>query len=187
MVELRNQSDIITALKQGSVVALPTETVYGLAIIYDNDNALEKLLSIKGRSFDDTKVFTLIPKDSNQISDFVAVPQQAQPYIEQFPAPLTILLPKNPNFHHPYYDHFSLIGIRLPDHPLFTNLPFPIMLTSANRRGQPPLNTAEEIKTQLPELDAIFVGDSGHQPPSTVISFANPDHPTVLRQGSFKL
>ena len=185
MVILESQSDIIVALGQGNVIALPTETVYGLAIKYDNKEALDKLLRVKGRSIDDTKVFTLIPQTTAQISDFATVSTSAQTLIDQFPAPLTLLFPKNPSFTHPYYDHFPLIGVRLPDHPLFADLPFPIMLTSANRRDDPPLNTAGEIQSSLPELDAIFIGNSGLQPPSTVISLANPNRPKVLRQGAF--
>ena len=182
---LDSAQDIITALEQGSVVALPTETVYGLAIKYDHPAALAKLLNIKGRTLDDTKVFTLVPQTITQITDFAEAPPLATPLINQFPAPLTLLLPKNPSFSHSYYNNFPLIGIRLPDHPLFINLPFPIMLTSANRRAQPTLNTPDEIIKNLPELDALLPGTSGNQPPSTIISFANPDNPTIIRQGNF--
>ena len=187
MVTLDTTANLISILGQGGVVALPTETVYGLAIKYDHPAALTKLLSIKGRSLEDTKVFTLIPTSVAQISTFATIPEQALPLVNQFPTPLTLLLRRNPTFRHPYYNHFPLIGIRLPDHPLFQSLPFPIMLTSANRRGADPLPTAQQIITSLPELDAIFPGTPGNQPPSTIISFADPTTPTTLRQGAFRL
>ena len=88
--------------------------------------------------------------------------------IEKYiPGELTLILPKNPNFHHFYYDHYNTIGVRIPNHPLFAEIlpqTGPLILTSANPRGGTPKST------------------TGHLP-STIIDFTG-KNPKILRQGN---
>ena len=163
---------IIGALLIGDIATVPTETVEGYAVTLSSEQGIRELMRIKDRDFNSGKVFTLVPESKAAISKYVIVPDSAKPLIDQyFPGELTLILPKNPSFHHFYYDHFDTIGIRIPDHPLFPELlktVGPIILTSANPRGGTPKSL------------------TGHQP-STIIDFTDPQNPQLLRQGNLKI
>ena len=106
-----NISTIIKSLKSGLVVALPTETVYGLAISLNSASALEKLIFLKRREIGSGKVFTLVPESRSAIAQYATINKIAQKLISQhIPGEITLILPKNPDFQHPYFDHFSTIG-----------------------------------------------------------------------------
>lgn len=161
----------IKALLDGQIVILPTETVEGYAVRLADMDAIEQLMELKERNYDSGKVFTLVPESPEQIEKFVLVSDYARSVIDKYiPGELTIILPKNPDFHHPYYDHFDTIGIRIPKHPSFPEiLPYtgPLILTSANPRGGTPKST------------------TGHLP-STILD-ATTDTPKILRQGNLHL
>ena len=163
---MKNQ--IITDLLSDKIVTIPTETVEGYAVSLNSESAIRKLMKLKDRDFDSGKVFTSVPENKSTISKYAIVSRQAQFLIDKhIPGELTLILPKNPNFHHFYYDHYNTIGIRIPDHPLFTEIlpeTGPLILTSANPRGGTPKSI------------------TGHLP-STIVDFAGPK-PRILRQGN---
>lgn len=163
---MKNQ--IITNLLSDKIVTIPTETVEGYAVSLNSELAIRKLMKIKNRNFNSGKIFTLVPENKSSISKYAIIPQQSQPLIDKYiPGELTIILPKSPNFHHFYYNHCDTIGIRIPDHPLFSEIlpeTGPLVLTSANPRGGTPKST------------------TGHLP-STIIDFAG-KNPKILRQGN---
>ena len=162
------KSQIIQDLKSGKIVTLPTETVEGYAVSLDNINAIHDLMRLKDRDYDSGKIFTLVPESPEKISHYAIIPESAQPLIDQYiPGELTLILPKSPAFRHPYYDHYGTIGIRIPDHPLFSKiLPLtgPLLLTSANPRGGTPKSF------------------TGHLP-STIVDLTTAK-PKILRQGN---
>ena len=163
--------DLIGALLSSQIVTIPTETVEGYAVRLCDESAIYDLMRLKDRDFTSGKIFTLVPESKSTISRYALIPPAAQPLIDQYiPGELTIILPKNPNFIHPYYDHFTTIGIRSPAHSLFkTILPLtgPLLLTSANPRGGTPKST------------------TGHLP-STIVDFTT-STPKILRQGNLHL
>lgn len=171
------EAKIVAALKAEEIVTLPTETVEGYAVLLNSTLAIQNLIALKDRDFDSGKIFTMVPESPEAISKYALIPPAAQPLIEQyFPGELTLILPKNPAFHHFYYDEFEKrgqkigIGLRIPNHPLFTKiLPFtgPLILTSANPRGGTPVST------------------TGHLP-STIIDFTSTT-PKILRQGNLEI
>ncbi|MBR3055786.1 Sua5/YciO/YrdC/YwlC family protein [Candidatus Saccharibacteria bacterium] len=164
-------AEIISNLKSGQIVTLPTETVEGYAVRLSDMQAIKDLMRLKDRDYDSGKIFTLVPTSPQEIDRYAIIPPAAQSIINQhIPGELTIVLPKTLSFHHPYYDHYSTIGIRIPDHSLFAEiLPQvgPLILTSANPRGGTPKST------------------TGH-PPSTIVDFTT-DPPQILRQGGLYL
>ena len=188
-ISLSDTKNIIKSLKSGLVVALPTETVYGLAISLNSATALEKLIYLKRREIGSGKVFTLVPESKNDIKKYAVANKIAQKLISQhIPGEITLILPKNPEFHHPYFDHFKTIGIRIPDYPLFSQILLetgPLLLTSANPRGGTPANTSEEVAKLLPKVDAIVTGKSGQNPPSTIVDCTT-SAPKVVREGNLK-
>ncbi len=178
-------------LKKGIILAIPTETVYGLAVIYDNPTAIQNLLNLKSRTpTKDTKYLTLMLPNPNQIPTFAKVSQKAQTIInENFPGELTLILPKNPNFKNPYFDPHPTIGIRIPNHPYtlkLLTLSGPLLVTSANHRSQPPCITSKEVEKTLPEIPATITGKAGNHPPSTVAKIEK-NQIQILRQGTLHL
>ena len=175
---------IAASFKSGKIIALPTETVFGLAVSLDSSTASERLMNLKDRSVDSGKVFTLVPESPETIKTYANIPDLAKPLIENYvPGPLTLILPKNPTFKHPYFDHFSSIGLRIPDFPLFRKLlkkSGPLLLTSANLRGQPSYQSPSEIAQNLP-IDALVEAPAANQQPSTIVKVT--DHLEILRKG----
>lgn len=163
---MKNQ--IITDLLSDKIITIPTETVEGYAVSLNSESAIRKLMKLKDRDFNSGKVFTLVPETKFAISKYGIVSQQAQILINKYvPGELTLILPKSPDFHHFYYDHFNTIGIRIPDHPLFKEIlpkTGPLILTSANPKGGTPKST------------------TGHLP-STIVDFTG-DSSRILRQGN---
>ena len=186
-ISVNNTSQITKSLKSGLVVALPTETVYGLAISLDSATALEKLIYLKRRDIHSGKVFTLVPSSPDDIQKYAIPTKISTPLIKKYiPGEITLILPKNPEFSHPYFNHFDTIGIRIPKYSLFQTIlkdTGPLLLTSANPRGGVPAKTAEDVKKSLPKIDVIVTGTPGNHLPSTIIDCTtNP--PKTLRQGS---
>ena len=189
-LSLDNTSKLISSLKSGLVVALPTETVYGLAISLDSPTALEKLIYLKRREIGSGKVFTLIPESVEAIEKYAKLSKLSQRLARKYlPGELTMILPKSPDFSHPYFDHFLSVGIRIPDHPLFKTILHetgPLLLTSANPRGDAPALDSKTVEETLPKVDILVDGTAGSHAPSTIISFLEKP-PIILRQGDLKI
>ncbi len=172
---MKNQ--IVENLKAGEIVTIPTETVEGYAVSLNSEPAIRNLMRLKDRDFDSGKIFTLVPENKEAISKYTIIPKNAEKLIKKYiPGELTLILPKNPNFHHFYFDEFAHrgqkigIGIRIPKHPIFDQiLPEigPLLLTSANPRGGTPRSL------------------TGHKP-STIIDFTC-SNPKILRQGNLEI
>lgn len=153
------------------IITVPTETVEGYAVKLDDEQGIKDLMRLKDRGFDSGKIFTLVPQTPAEISHYVIIPATAKSLIDRHvPGELTLILPKNPNFRHFYYDHFDTIGIRIPDYAPFQEVlkrTGPLILTSANPRGGTPKSI------------------TGHAP-STIIDCTSKT-PKILRQGNLKI
>lgn len=186
-----NTSQIVKSLTSGQVVALPTETVFGLAICLNSASALEKLIYLKRRDLKSGKVFTLVPKDKADFATYAYLSKTARSLLAKYvPGELTMILPKNPEFSHPYFDHFSTVGLRLPKSTLFSKI-LPetgaLLLTSANPRGDTPATDSETIKETLPKVDLLVEGKTPPgRLPSTIVDLTR-KKPLILRQGSLHL
>lgn len=168
---MKSQNNILALLVSGRVATVPTETVEGYAVALNSEQGIRDLMKLKNRNFDSDKIFTLVPESKETIKKYALIPESAQPFIDKFiPGELTLILPKSPNFHHFYYDHYETIGIRIPSHPLFPELlakSGALLLTSANPKGGTPKSL------------------TGHLP-STIIDFTGTT-PKILRQGNLKI
>lgn len=170
-------ASLVNVLRAGRIATVPTETVEGYAVALSSEQGIKDLMTLKDRDYNSGKIFTLVPESKAVISKYVIIPPAAQPLISKcIPGELTLVLPKNPNFHHFYYDEFAHrglnigIGIRIPNHPLFPELlknVGPLLLTSANKKGGTPKSV------------------TGHLP-STIIDFTGPT-PKILRQGNLHI
>jgi L-threonylcarbamoyladenylate synthase len=187
-----NQNDLKTTLKvlkNGGILAVPTETVYGLAVKFDYPEAISKLKKLKNRPEESAKIFTLMISDRNQIKNYGILTQFESEIAEKyFPGELTLVLNKNPSFKNPYFDHFESIGIRIPAHDFMLNLlqkSGPLIVTSANYAGEAPALKSQDLNNML-EIDGIIKGESNGNPPSTVIKVENGEI-KILRQGGLKI
>lgn len=174
-------------LKQGHLVVIPTDTVYGLTADAFNETAVLQLYAAKGRPAQKS-----IPVLLADVSDILRVaryiPPLAQTYIEQFwPGPLTMVVPKNKELP-TAVSADDTVAIRIPNHAIARAViraaGGAVAVTSANRSGQPPATTAQQaIQSLAGWITAVL--DDGLSPgeiASTVVDCTN-QHPRILRQG----
>jgi len=140
-------------LKKGDLVAIPTETVYGLAANALNEQAVAKVFEAKNRPFFDPLIIHVANIDS--IRKYVLeLPAEAEKLFETFsPGPLTILLPKNELISDVVTAGSSLVAIRIPNHPLalqvLEEIDFPLAAPSANPFGYVSPTTATHVLDNL--------------------------------------
>jgi L-threonylcarbamoyladenylate synthase len=154
-------------LDRGGVIVFPTDTLYGLGGDPWSE-AASRVREIKGRTKD--QPFSLHLPCCAVIRDFAVVDADAATWIEQWlPGPYTVLLPARDSAP-PCSVSRGVVGLRVPDHPLFLEiLQRPVFGTSANRHGDPALVSLDEIEAAIPELDLAIVGDRPRGRASAVI------------------
>ena len=181
---------IAAHLLQGSVVALPTETIYGLCCDPRQPNALQKLFALKER--DPAKPVLCITGQREQIDRLVEIPAQLKPILEQFwPGPLTVVLPlKDAASLASLTTKTGTIALRHSSDPLIRAITaltnFPIVATSANKSGEPFLQSAAEVRAQFGDaLEMIIKTDHPLlQIPSTIIACSSQGEIILIREGA---
>jgi tRNA threonylcarbamoyl adenosine modification protein (Sua5/YciO/YrdC/YwlC family) len=169
-------------LRDGGLVIVPTETVYGIAANQLNPQALGKLCQIKNRPQE--KHFSLHIAEKERVVDYAKnIPVAAFKLMDKFwPGPLTIVLRAGDD---------STIGIRLPDNQVLSRVialaDVPIVCPSANISGKPAPRTFSEALKDLDGLVdlAIDAGDTSLGQESTVVDLTV-SPPLVLREGAIK-
>jgi L-threonylcarbamoyladenylate synthase len=172
----------------GGVVAVPTESFYGLAVHALNEKAIERLFAVKGRREDNPLLILLASRET--LGSYVTeVSDRAWKLMERFwPGGLTMVFFADPILPPSLTAGKGKIGVRLSSHPvpraLAEAVGRPVTGTSANRSGQPSCSTAEEVIEALGE-DIDLILDGGRTPGgkgSTVLDVTL-DPPVVLREG----
>ncbi|MGB5283506.1 MAG: L-threonylcarbamoyladenylate synthase [Polyangiales bacterium] len=164
---------LVRVLEQGGVIACPTETWLGLLADARNEEAVERVAELKGRP-SDMPIALLLPDDASVTS--VAEPPSAAAQAlmrAHWPGPLTILLTAKPGLS-PRLSRDGKIGVRVPGPSpaaeLVRAFGHPLTATSANRTGEPPLRSAEELPAAIAEgLAGLVPGISPGGAPSTLI------------------
>lgn len=179
-------------LREGELVAFPTDTVYGVGANAFERWAVRQIFAIKQRPPDKAlPVFIYQIDDLNQVAR--RVPNGAWLMLQKFwPGALTVVLPKNPKLPDDVTAGQETVAVRIPDHPvclaLVARVGRPLAVTSANLSGQPTPPTAQGVARQLGR-DLPLVLDGGPSPapqPSTIIDLSvNP--PRLLRSGPVSL
>ncbi len=175
-------------VREGGLVAFPTETVYGLAAHAFNEEAVCRLLEVKGRARGNP--LTLHLASVGGVESLVEeIPEGARRLMERFwPGPLTIILKKSASVLPVVTAGLSTVGLRVPDHPVALDFirfaGVPVVGTSANRAGRPSPTKAEHVIQDLKDLiDAVLdAGETRTGIESTVIDFSG-EHPRILRPG----
>jgi L-threonylcarbamoyladenylate synthase len=178
----------VEILKNGGIVAFPTDTVYGLGGDVFNVRAVERIYRVKQRSRH--LPLPVLLADSTQLADIVAsVPETARYLMRHFwPGGLTLVLPKKDTLPDIITAGSNKVAVRIPDHvvpiSLIRGLGVPIIGTSANISDKPSPVTAQEVEQQLDsQVDLII--DMGRCPgglESTVVDVTG-EIPVILRRG----
>jgi len=176
-------------LQRGGIVAVPTETVYGLAANAFDIQAIKKIFVAKGRPSDNPLIVHISDKDKiyEVVSSF---PEKASHLAEKlWPGPLTMILPKNSKIPNSVTGGLDSVAVRFPAHPVIQEIikkcGFPLVAPSANLSGSPsPTNFSHVFEDLNGRVDAILdAGECSIGLESTVISFLE-DPPRLLRPGA---
>ena len=174
------------AMKKGSIIVYPTDTVYGIGANVFDEKAILKVFSIKKRALN--KPLSICISRIEDIKQVAQMDVRAETVIRNLlPGPFTIILKKNDNISSLLTAGSDKIGIRIPDNSICMDLSkeFPITSTSANLSGYDIPESVEGVLKQLGSSIDIMM-DAGickHGIPSTVIDMTVYP-PKVLREGA---
>jgi len=177
---------MLETLSNHGVIAFPTETVMGLGVFYDDENAYHYLNFIKGRPED--KPYTMMLGDVNNIQEYAFIDEVADKLIKAFmPGPVTLLL-KAKNNVPAYVTHSTgIIGVRVPNFDIarevLTVAVKPLLVPSANKSGQKPALTSKEVEEIFgEEVGYVVEGESAKLQPSTIIDLTKSPY-IIIREG----
>lgn len=181
----------ITALRRGQLVAMPTDTVYGLGVALSADGGLARLFAAKRRPLD--KGIVLLLADHRQADEVGSLDAAAHVLAAAFwPGGLTLVVPQRPGAGLPseLTGGAATIGLRLPAHDAPRALAAavgPLPVSSANRSGEAPAVSAADVLAQLGDsADLAVILDGGPAAggvPSTVVDCAG-GPARILRAGA---
>lgn len=187
-----NISQAVHALNQGELVAIPTETVYGLAGSAFNEQAIQKIFQLKNRPTCNPLI--LHTHCISEVSKFVKeIPPIAFKLAEAFwPGPLTLLLPKKSIIPHSVTSGSHLVAVRIPNHnvtlDLLKQLEFPLVAPSANPYTRISPTNSKMVDDYFGDaLPCILEGDicsKGIE--STIVGF-HENAPVIYRQGAISV
>jgi L-threonylcarbamoyladenylate synthase len=182
----------IDVLRRGGIVAIPTDTVYGIAIAMDTPGGIERLFDVKQRPPD--KRIVLLLDDVAQAARLGVMGAAAAALgAACWPGGLTVVVPRRADVRLP--DVLSAgtptIGLRVPDHDAPRALARalgPLPVTSANLSGRPEARDAAEIDALLGlSIELILDGGSAHGGPASTVIDCSGDRPRVVREGAVPL
>ncbi len=178
-------------IRKGAVIAIPTDTIYGLAADPMNRRGVESIFAVKGRSPD-----AAVPLLVNSLDMAMRCAAQTPPLFDElagkfWPGPVTIVVRAAPDIPDLLTGGTGFVGLRFPKaaivNALMDDLGGPITATSANRSGQPHSTTAEQVSDALGQSIPLIVdgGPSPSEKASTVVRLRG-DQWEMLREGSVR-
>jgi len=181
--------ELANILKNDGVIAVPTDTVYGLCARMNSRKAREHLIEIKNRP--KNKAFPIMCNSIEQIKSIAKVDERIKKIIDAFmPGPITLVLlkgEKTPNY---INEGSNEIGIRMatskPLEELIEKIGSPIFMTSANLSGEPVCKSIEEIQEKFHSIDGILEGEVAYGQASTIVDCTS-DEIKIIRQGPISL
>ena len=177
-------------LKQGKVIAFPTETVYGLGVIYDSKEAYDELVKVKRRP--PTKPFTLMLAEKEDVPKFAQLNKESKAIVDKLmPGQLTMITKAQPGLPAWCVSDIGNIGIRIADYDLIRDLirktGKPLLVPSANKSGEQPGTTAEEVVSAFgDEIAAVVDGKTVSNMPSTIV-LVEEKYTEIFREGAIKI
>ena len=168
-------SEVVACLRIGGVVVVPTDTVYGLAVLPNQTSAIERLYALKERPR--TKALPVMVANTEQVTDLGVITSLA---IEQLlaspflPGALTIVAAIDPLKCPDWLRGRQEVAFRIPNSPLLLEVMAqvgPLLVTSANMAGMPTPKTASGVLAQLTGVpDLVVEGETGADIASTLLN-----------------
>lgn len=187
---MENLAALVQVLEEGGVVACPTETWLGLLADAQNERAVERVAELKGRPAD-MPIALLLP-DASSVATVAEPPSEAAWALMRahWPGPLTILLTAKAGLS-PRLSQDGKVGVRVPGPSPAADLVRAfgraLTATSANRTGEPPLRSADELPAELSAgLGGVVRGVSPGGAPSTLIDSTR-EPMEILRAGAVQI
>jgi L-threonylcarbamoyladenylate synthase len=178
----------VAAVQQGSLVVLPTDTVYGIGADAFTPSAVSALLAAKGRGRNmPPPVLVGSVRAAGALAETLGA--FGQDLIDEFwPGPLTLVFRASPTLKWDLGDTNGTVAVRMPLHPVALELlrrTGPMAVSSANRHGMPPATTAADAEDQLGDAVPVYLdgGACADSVPSTIIDLTG-TMPRVLRAGA---
>jgi len=190
IVDKSKLTTLAVALRNEQIVAFPTETVYGLGVVYDSKKAIEALKIAKHRPED--KPFTLMVASKDIIKDFACLDEIKECLINAFmPGPITFIFNKKDEVDPFITNGYSTIAIRYPDDEFVVELirmvGKPLVVPSANISGMLPAINHQEVLEQMDgSIDYVVEGACINRMASTIIDLTG-EKIKLLRQGEIRL
>ncbi|XP_067014494.1 threonylcarbamoyl-AMP synthase [Anabrus simplex] len=195
LVSARTPSELVLEacqkLRAGSVIAVPTDTIYGLAALVQDTSAIELLYSIKGR--DPNKPVSICLSRVEEIDTWAKTDSLPPNLLKSvLPGKVTVVLERKPVLNPMLNPGNPKVGVRVPGsdflRKVVQELKEPIALTSANRSNEPSCIRPEEFEHIWPDLAAVFTDNSQEareelRSGSTVVDLSVPGEYFVLRPG----
>jgi L-threonylcarbamoyladenylate synthase len=188
MTSAKDIGDAVAVLRDGGLVAFPTETVYGLGCDARNRDALHRLYAVKGRPADHP-VIVHLPGVGHLPAWADKVPESAQVLAEAcWPGPLTVIVPRAADVPDEVTGGRSGVGLRVPDQPvalaLLEAFDGGLAAPSANRFGRVSPTTADDVHADLDgDVDMVLDGGACTIGVESTIVDCTGDHPMVVRIG----
>ncbi|HJP89678.1 MAG TPA: L-threonylcarbamoyladenylate synthase [Candidatus Limnocylindrales bacterium] len=189
------REEAIRVLRAGGVVAIPTDTVYGIGVALDTPGGIERLFAAKQRPPD--KAIALLLADVEQASAIGDLTPAAQALARAFwPGGLTLVVPRREDVPLPAAltggalapGAIPTVGLRVPDHDAPRSLARalgPLPTTSANRSGEPELRDADAIEAELGgALDLVLDGGPATGGPASTVVDCTGERPVIRREGA---
>jgi L-threonylcarbamoyladenylate synthase len=177
----------VQLLKAGELVAIPTDTVYGLAADLNNPATIQKIYDFKDRSRQ--KPLLILISSSAQLSLYAReiIPKHRLLIEKYWPGALSLIFQKTSAVSDLLTAGQSTIGLRQPNHPsaleIISQMGGAIVATSVNKSGGPSLNTPQEIQQEFPELAIVQDQQKILKQASSVLDLTTTP-PRLFREGT---
>lgn len=179
-------------IKQGEVVAFPTETVYGLGANVFDEQAIRKIYEAKGRPSDNPLIAHIADIEQFKLLTEDLPPSAAQLSAAFFPAPLTLVVPKHASVPLIATAGLATIGVRMPKHELarafIRACGVPLVAPSANLSGKPSPTTWQAVQADLAgKIACILQGEQTEVGLESTVVDCTGEVPVILRAGGITL
>lgn len=184
----KNLKSAVKVLQNNEVLAFPTETVYGLAVVYDSRDAFDKLVETKKRPPE--KPFALACSSFDQAKQYIDVDNRVEQLMRKYlPGEITFLVNAKKDLPWHITLGTNVIGVRVPAYKYVTDLleelGKPVLLTSANISGMPTSRNYDEVLSYFSnKIGGIVNGECISFTPSTIVNASVKGQISLVREGA---